>query len=100
MYIAYNNDGYITAYKTRTELIHARIPYNVAIEEFKVSGYNYQQKKHSARHQCQILLDCIEEYDYSVKTLLTIVGWIQRTANSFGLVRQLNKEEIKLWHDQ
>ena len=100
MYITYNNDGYITAYKTLTELMHARIPNNVAIEEFKVSGNNYQQKKHSARFQCQVLFDYIELYDYSIKTLIVIVGWIQRTANSFGLVRQLNKEEIKLWHDQ
>lgn len=100
MYITFTKDGYITAFKTRTELMHNRIPKDVAIDEFKVSGGSYQEKKHSAEYQCQTLLDYIEEFDYSIKTLLTIVGWIQRTANSFGLVRQLNKEEMRIWSEQ
>jgi len=100
MYIAYDRDGYIMAFKSRKELIQNGILEGYVIEEFKVSGYNYQQKKNSALYQCEALLDYIREYYYSSRTLIVIVGWIQRTANSFGLVRQLNKEEIKLWHDQ
>ena len=100
MYITFTKDGYITAFKTRNELTQAKISKNVAIAQFEVSGYSYREKKYSAEYQCQTLFDFIKEYDYSIETLLIIVGWIQRTANSFGLVRQLNKEEIKLWHDQ
>lgn len=101
MYIAYNKDCYLIAFKSRKDLIQGIMKSNnFVVDEFKVSGYSYQQKKYSAEYQCNILLDYIREYEYSIETLLIIVGWIQRTANSFGLVKSLNKEEIKLWNEQ